>query len=407
MSCSCCNEGSTSDFNPFIKPDILLQRCPLDNGVRNFKLQPVESNDILQRLPLEVYHACLQYLDLGSLTTIRRLSQYTRSAVDYLPQYKDIYDYARPALRACLATNVAHHIPLLRLHRSLTSLECHYCKYYRTNGPEARFGSYLTLCGGRRTCLYCLRNLRNLKLVELSSLISLRYQPDCSLPPTKDLILLHTIPGSYACEKSSTAKSGSFSRQTLTPGFSVIPISGRTFTEKETKILRGSPHSTQIVHHPFVLESQESDISPTGFSPETGKEVTQRYLSVISFPYLSSSKTTLEHGVFCSKCCWKMAYDEHRWQKTQRRRRNVGQRPMASTNRRHNLNYARKLACRQYVVSEAAVEDAKKIGNEVITLEGHMLVHQHEGEIGEDERLFRTIQKEEAPIFGVPKHMFG
>jgi hypothetical protein len=255
---------------------------------------------------------------------------------------------------------VAHYIPLLRLHHSLTSLECYHCKHRkRPPKTERVFAPYLTLCGGRRTCLYCRRILRNLKFVELSSLISLRSQPDCSLPPTKYLILLQTIPRSDTCD-SLIVKSDSFSRHTLVPGLSVKRNPCRTFTKKESRMLRGSRKSTQVMYHPFVLESRESDISSVGFFPETDKEVLLRYFSAISFPYLSSSKTTLEQGVLCTECCWKMAYDEHGWNNTQRLRRNASQDPVASTNRRNNLNHSRKRAFRQYIVSDIAIEDARK-----------------------------------------------
>lgn len=82
----------------------------------------------LQALPTELYQNCLKYLDVGSLTTIRRVSQYTRCAIDSLHQYKVLYEHAKHALRACLRTGIAGHIPLLRLHYALTSMECYYCK---------------------------------------------------------------------------------------------------------------------------------------------------------------------------------------------------------------------------------------------------------------------------------------
>lgn len=82
----------------------------------------------VQSLPLELYQACLQYLDLATLTSTRRVSQYTRHAIDSLYQYQELYEHAPQALRACLSTGVAHHIPIPRLHHSLTTMECYYCK---------------------------------------------------------------------------------------------------------------------------------------------------------------------------------------------------------------------------------------------------------------------------------------
>jgi hypothetical protein len=131
MSCSCCS-GEThkkETFEPFIDPAPLARSCPLDNGRKNFAKSMVGPGpSLMQALPVECYQACLQYLDLGTLTKMRRVSQYTRHAIDSLPSYRDIYEHAPQALRACLSTNVAPHIPLLRLHNSLTTMECFYCK---------------------------------------------------------------------------------------------------------------------------------------------------------------------------------------------------------------------------------------------------------------------------------------
>jgi hypothetical protein len=121
-------------FEPFIDRFTLLTSCRLDNGPKPFKNPMVgpESNDWesskIQSLPLELYQACLQYLDVASLTSMRRVSQYTRHAIDSLYQYQELYEHAPQALRACLSTGVAPHIPIRRLHHSLTSMECYYCK---------------------------------------------------------------------------------------------------------------------------------------------------------------------------------------------------------------------------------------------------------------------------------------
>jgi hypothetical protein len=136
MPCACCNGRSHSQdtFDPFIDPTELATRLPLDNGGRIFAL-PFLGPDgeawnscRLQALPTECYQTCLQYLDIANLTKMRRVSQFTRSTIDSMPQYRDLYEHAPQALRACLSTGVASHIPLLRLHESLITMECYYCK---------------------------------------------------------------------------------------------------------------------------------------------------------------------------------------------------------------------------------------------------------------------------------------
>ncbi len=136
MSCSCCSAATQScQFDPFIDQFTLWIRCRLDNGPKRFKKPAIGpqcdnwQSSRLQSLPVELYQACLSYLDLATLTAMRRVSQYTRHAIDSLYQYQELYEHAPQVLRACLSTGVAPHIPLRRLHHSLTSVECYYCRF--------------------------------------------------------------------------------------------------------------------------------------------------------------------------------------------------------------------------------------------------------------------------------------
>lgn len=135
MSCSCCSHDSKeSIFEPFIDRFALSERCPLDTGRTKRFIRPQICTPMhewnrskLQSLPIELYQACLSYLDLATLTGMRRVSQYTRRAIDSLYWYQELHEHAPQALRACLSTGVAPHIPLRRLHHALTTLECYYC----------------------------------------------------------------------------------------------------------------------------------------------------------------------------------------------------------------------------------------------------------------------------------------
>jgi hypothetical protein len=154
MSCSCCS-GEThkkETFEPFIDPAPLAKRCKLDNGDKKFKMPMVGPetegwNECpLQALPVECYQTCLQYLDIATLTTMRRVSQFTRLTIDSLHPYRELYEHAPQAIRACLSTGVASHIPLLRLHSSLTSMECYYCKtsyVFSIGKPSSKLTRYV------------------------------------------------------------------------------------------------------------------------------------------------------------------------------------------------------------------------------------------------------------------------
>jgi len=150
MSCSCCShDEKTTIFEPFINRFTLLAKCPLDNGrTRQFKepeMCPPRDDwntSKLQSLPIELYQACLSYLDIATLTMMRQVSQYTRHAIDSLYHYQELYEHAPHALRACLSTGAAPHIPLRRLHHALTTMECYYCKISSVTLPQ--FSTILT-----------------------------------------------------------------------------------------------------------------------------------------------------------------------------------------------------------------------------------------------------------------------
>ena len=86
------------EYDPFIDWDLLARRLPLDNGLKEFKNPMATPESQLQRLPVELYQGCLQYLDIATLTGMRRVSQFTRRTIDSLHQYKELYENAPQAL---------------------------------------------------------------------------------------------------------------------------------------------------------------------------------------------------------------------------------------------------------------------------------------------------------------------
>ena len=377
MSCSCCSPDTEErPFEPFINSFTLVVRCPLDNGPKRFRypqggLNVAErKNSKLQSLPIELYQNCLSYLDLATLTAMRRLSQYTRGAIDSLYQYQELYGHAPNALRACLCTGVALHIPLRRLHHALTSMECYYCKTSsvpspplvfttnnHSNDPQSTFGAYLSLYEGRRTCLFCLRNNPLLKSVELMTLITLRCQKNSTLGrnPTISFPIITTMPGHYSPLVTATA----YPRTSLLRAYSITSHPEQTLNEKERLALFGNSKTATTHHHPLILPSDESDISPAAnyIAPETPKQIAHLFMSALTFPYLPSSKNTVDYGILCAECCLHMRYEEHRWKELQRTRRMNGQDPTASLRTRERINMARKKACRMYTTSKEALQD--------------------------------------------------
>ncbi|KUJ09361.1 uncharacterized protein LY89DRAFT_690403 [Mollisia scopiformis] len=393
MSCSCCTPGLyADDFEPYIDANRLAQLCRLDNSKTRFKkpmVRPEQQDCRLQKLPVEVYHNCLQFLDVGTLTSMRAVSQYTRSSIDSLHHYKELYKYAPQALRACLSTAMAPHIPLLRLHEALTTMECYYCKQSETS--ESVFGDYLSLFKCRRICAFCARNSPLLKPAELTHLIMLCSQRKSSLSAfsLSSIPHLKTLPGSYS--PTSGDHRSRVPRTTLILALSIPLDPNKPLAGREARTLTSGSLSddTKIYHHPFCREEDESDISPSiGYtSPETERLATLRYTTAISLPYLTSTKK-LETGVLCAECNLRMRYMERLWFAEQRHRRMTGGNFIASAQRRDRINELRKTASRSYVVDTDGRD-----GKDLSIREHYRIEHGKEWQVSQQEAEWRERHK--------------
>ncbi|KAH6675093.1 hypothetical protein B0J14DRAFT_450488, partial [Halenospora varia] len=300
MSCSCCLAPSVEldrPRQPYIDAALLVERCPLDNKRKSFASprinpgSPTWNASRLQSLPIELYQTCLQHLDVQSLTNMRRVSQYTRFAIDGIYQYGEIYKHTPQAVRACLSTEVACHVPLRRLHDALTSLECYYCKtsqvylfdYEIKENPKSRFGTYLSLYEAQRCCLFCLRNNPELKQVELITVMSLCTQrKGCSIRMLQGIPRLKTVPDSYGITRYRA-----FVSKSLVQSNAVAAL-GINLSDRDRRTLFGNDRTATIYHHPLVHPEQESNIQLTlDFTPpDLHKLVAQTYMSAVPFPYL-------------------------------------------------------------------------------------------------------------------------
>ncbi|KAH8646370.1 hypothetical protein BGZ60DRAFT_521575 [Tricladium varicosporioides] len=410
MSCSCCLAQSVildRPRQPYIDATVLAERCPLDNKRKSFSSPRLNPGSItwnesrLQSLPIELYQACLQHLDVQSLTNMRGVSQYTRFAIDGIYQYGEIYKHAPQALRACLSTEVACHIPLRRLHHALTSMECYFCK--NLEDPKSRFGTYLSLYECRRCCLFCLRNSPELKQIELMAVMSLCTQrKGCSIRMLQGVPRLKMVPDSYGITRYRAFVSKSFVLS------NAVAALGMNLTDKDRRTLFGNDRTAVIYHHPLVHPEQESNIQPTlDFTPpDLHKLIAQTYMSAVPFPYLTSDRQHEDFGVLCEECLRHMLFQEDRWKQDQQRRRVAGGSPIASERRRAFLNGLREKACQKYSKFDTTNKDAKSLalsrgqeyGPETVTsIETHMLTHSKEI-LSEEEKQWRTKRKRELAV---------
>ena len=127
--------------------------------------------------------------------------------------------------------------------------------------------------------------------------------------------------------------------------------------------------------------------------PDTDKQVAQRYMSAVMFPYLTSGKQVLDNGTTCRECNLHMQFEEQRWTAEQEARRRNFQDPTASVRTRDYINGVRRKACMQYTVSEAAMkdeielfnkharaveQDGKSVGTGSMSFHQHKLLHVRE-----------------------------
>jgi hypothetical protein len=68
-----------------LDPDILLKRCPLDYG--RHKLEPRFDLGDLEKLPTELHHHMLNFLDAKSLLVFRRVNQSAMSMVNGMVEH--------------------------------------------------------------------------------------------------------------------------------------------------------------------------------------------------------------------------------------------------------------------------------------------------------------------------------
>lgn len=146
-----------------------------------------------------------------------------------------------------------------------------------------------------------------------------------------------------------------------------------SFSDPERKLIFGQEGIPVVAHHPLVRKYDESNINPVAdyAGPETPKQITHRYASVIRFPYVPPSKSKREYGVFCTECVLMMRYREHRW--SVRSRFGV----LANEETVTRLTKARDMGCRQYVVSEEAHNEATTLDGEskMMSLAEHYKTH--------------------------------
>jgi hypothetical protein len=91
-----------------------------------------------------------EYVDIASLTTLRRVNREVRRSINALPKYQAVMEHAPGVIRAALSIEVASAFTARDLWLALISKKCTYC---------SDFGAFIYLPTATRVCFAC--NLRS------------------------------------------------------------------------------------------------------------------------------------------------------------------------------------------------------------------------------------------------------
>jgi hypothetical protein len=142
-----------------LQAHLLNDSCPLDNGqhdkVRKFggfrKIFTIKNKVVstgpLGALPYHLLQIMLEeYVDLASLTALRRVNRGFRAAIDKFSKYATIVKHAPQILRAVISVQAAPSVTCRELFMACITKECANC---------GRFGGFLYLPTCSRVCFWC------------------------------------------------------------------------------------------------------------------------------------------------------------------------------------------------------------------------------------------------------------
>ncbi|KAK2748745.1 hypothetical protein FQN57_000326 [Myotisia sp. PD_48] len=167
----------------FLEGMIPVDDCPITPVV--IQRPSMRSSGKLNVLPLELLHYTFNNLDFQSLSRLSRVSLQNKDAVESLPAFQDLIQYAPHALRALSKINLLSLHSAVLLRSTLKSQSCISCR---------EFGPYLFLPTCERCCFQCLCFNQSLWVVPV------KFAQECfNIPPRelKKIPIMRGIPGRY------------------------------------------------------------------------------------------------------------------------------------------------------------------------------------------------------------------
>ncbi|KAL2061519.1 hypothetical protein VTL71DRAFT_6896 [Oculimacula yallundae] len=291
-----------------IEPAMVEGFCPLDNGRHDgFEAEDgsrAPSIGLLQLLPLEIMQDVLcRFLDLETLTKVRRVSRGLRKAVDCMPQYASIVTHAPNSIRAALSLGVASYFSCRDLYFELTQDCCNTCNM---------FGGFLYLPTCSRVCFQCFTHEEEY-LAFRQDHCQLVYDITESDLDSPDVMKAHTLPGRYG----QLAPDGPAirNRVTIIPKLSASMVGGKVHGTAREAIRRGRRKRRDgarawteslrrwTVENASRIEAFDSrPQKPIWSTWKDSEQNPYRYKGIMAFPWLNRITNKIEWGMGCNGC---------------------------------------------------------------------------------------------------------
>ncbi|PNS19669.1 Nucleic-acid-binding protein from mobile element jockey [Sphaceloma murrayae] len=246
----------------------LAIRCPLDNGGHiNASSSPRYPAGRLDQLPAELLTQVLLWLDLPSLTDFRRVNRRTMELVDSIPQYDAIVKHCPNILRAVISLQ-ANAFSCGQLYATLGTTQCSTCEHY---------GDHLYLIDCRRVCYPCFAVRQDYFPLTIGRATAF-FHPEQRKPTTArqrlqaaDIPSVLSLPGRYCTSRDNE---------------------GGTLVRKRLRLFdrRGIVGDRDMAGAPSVPKIDKTIREP------------QRFMAIITAPYLFDAGRQADWGHFCAGC---------------------------------------------------------------------------------------------------------
>ncbi|KJZ76159.1 hypothetical protein HIM_04615 [Hirsutella minnesotensis 3608] len=217
----------------------------------------------LDRLPLELLHDVLLYLDVQSLFFFRQTGIKSRQMVHSLKQYRMVVVHGLNLFCALLRTRLANSVSLFDTYHALCTKACEFC---------GEFAGFMSLLTWNRCCFKCLQEAPE---TQVQSLASVRKQFRLTKTEMCRLISFKTLPGIYSMEES----------------------------------LRKSRIAVVSMHQAMSVAGQRPPARAQLQAADWGQKMKLNFMGSCALPFYDRQTGEVEHGISCAGC--QLALEKH------------------------------------------------------------------------------------------------